>query len=80
MKERAAGLYRLSAYYLSTLVTDMVHVGTLPLLEITMVYWLTGMQPYAANYFAFLAIVVLENIAVDVRTRVCRMRYHLRSF
>ncbi|XP_067944031.1 uncharacterized protein [Watersipora subatra] len=53
-KERLAGYYRLSAYYLAKLTSDLPLVLILPATHITITYWMAFINP---NFWVFLRIM-----------------------
>ena len=59
-KERSAGLYHLSAYYVSRLATDIPMELCLPLLWSTIVYWMGALNPKASSFFTFLGVILLQ--------------------
>ncbi len=64
-KERFARLYRLSAYFLATMSTDLLLWGTLPSVQIAIAYWMAGLWADAGTFLAFLGIYLFENLAVQ---------------
>ena len=65
-KERTAGSYRLSAYYLAKTVSELpLHiVGPIP--YYTFVYWMAGLGD-VAQFFSTLSILLLATITAQVR-------------
>ena len=64
-KERFGRLYKLSAYFLATLTTDLLLWGTLPLLQLTIIYWLAGLWADAGTFLAMFGICILLNLATQ---------------
>ncbi len=64
-KERFVRLYQLSPYFLANLTTDMLLWGTLPLLQMTIVYWMAGLWADAVTFLGFLLIYLLQNLATQ---------------
>ena len=65
-KERAAGTYRLSAYYLSKMTSEAPLMFLLPIIMTTISYWMTGLMPTAGNFVAFLMLVLLHSSVAQV--------------
>lgn len=61
-KERLAGWYRLSAYYLAKMTSELVLILVQPLVFITVVYWSVGLNG-VASYFATLGTLFVHAIA-----------------
>ncbi|KAG2493515.1 hypothetical protein HYH03_008330 [Edaphochlamys debaryana] len=55
-KERPAGMYRLSAYYLARTASDLPIELFYPTIFITVVYWLGGLRPTAVVMLTFLLV------------------------
>ena len=64
-KERAAGYYRLSAYYLAKLFSELPLVICQPTLFFTIVYWMTGLNRSEA-FLTGLLLLLLTAIAGQV--------------
>lgn len=63
-KERASGMYRLTAYFFARTVGDLPLELVLPTLSITMIYWMSGLKATAGAFFCTLA-TVLFNVLVS---------------
>ncbi|KAJ1919906.1 hypothetical protein H4219_001686 [Mycoemilia scoparia] len=63
LRERASGVYRVSSYYLSTLIVQLPFAFIPGLLLATGVYFLTHLQYSAAKYFTFFAITISMQLA-----------------
>ena len=64
-KERLAGWYRLSAYYLAKMTSELVLILIQPLFFITIIYWSVGLNG-VASYFATLGTLFLHAVAGQV--------------
>ena len=62
-KERSAGLFHLSAYYMARLATDIPMELCLPLVWSTIVYWMAALNPKASSFFAFVGVILLQVLA-----------------
>ncbi|XP_052675102.1 LOW QUALITY PROTEIN: uncharacterized protein LOC128156830 [Crassostrea angulata] len=60
-KERLAGWYRLSAYYLAKMTSELVLILVQPLFFITVVYWSVGLNG-VSSYFATLGTLFIHAI------------------
>ncbi|XP_022717046.1 LOW QUALITY PROTEIN: ABC transporter G family member 9-like [Durio zibethinus] len=63
-KERSSGMYRLSSYFMSRMVSDLPMELILPTVFITITYWMAGLKPTAGNFlltlFALLFCVLVS--------------------
>ncbi|KAL4310231.1 hypothetical protein GQ457_01G004830 [Hibiscus cannabinus] len=63
-KERSSGMYRLSSYFMSRIVSDLPMELILPTVFITISYWMAGLKPTAGNFlytlFALLLCVLVS--------------------
>ncbi|CAL9079047.1 unnamed protein product [Musa textilis] len=59
-KERSSGMYRLSSYFAARLVGDLPMELILPIIFVTITYWMGGLKPVAANFFMNLAVLLLS--------------------
>lgn len=64
-KERLAGWYRLSAYYLAKMTSELVLILVQPLFFITVVYWSVGLNG-VSSYFATLGTLFIHAITGQV--------------
>ena len=71
-KERAAGTYRLSAYYVSKMTAESPLLFALPLLFSTIVYWMGGLTVDAGSYFAYILTVLLHALTAQVSIHVVK--------
>eukprot|EP00300_Choanocystis_sp_HF-7_P016356 c19385_g1_i1.p2 GENE.c19385_g1_i1~~c19385_g1_i1.p2 ORF type:complete len:669 (-),score=135.64 c19385_g1_i1:735-2741(-) len=60
LKERASGLYRLSACYLAKSGCEIPISLTFPLCIMVVVYWTTGLAVAADKFFIYILILVLQ--------------------
>lgn len=65
-KERAADMYRLSAYFLARTSTDVPLDLLLPLLFLVVVYFMAGLRLNAGSFFLTMLTVFLSIIAAQV--------------
>ncbi|XP_060075884.1 uncharacterized protein LOC132555552 [Ylistrum balloti] len=63
-KERSAGMYRLSTYYLSKMTSELPFVLINPVLMISMIYWVVGLGE-VDGYFVFLGIGILYTLMMQ---------------
>ncbi|OWF40983.1 ABC transporter G family member 14 [Mizuhopecten yessoensis] len=63
-KDRSAGAYRLSAYYLSKITSEMPLLLSVPVLYNTAVYWLAGLGG-VDGYFVYLGIGILHCLMIQ---------------
>nr|XP_006818006.1 PREDICTED: ABC transporter G family member 14-like [Saccoglossus kowalevskii] len=62
-KERSAGMYRLSAFYLSKNTSELPLLIILPIISTLIVYWSTGLNQSASAFFSFMALLLLTVFA-----------------
>ena len=65
-KERLGGYYRLSAYYLSKAITELLLSLVLPFIFFTIIYWMSGINPSFSVYTQMLAMNFLAVIIAQV--------------
>ena len=66
VKERASGMYRLSAYYTAKSVSELPVLAVRPTLMYTIAYWLSGLNRspmYFVGLLAMLTIVILAQVS-----------------
>jgi ATP-binding cassette subfamily G (WHITE) protein 2 len=63
LRERAAGTYYASAYFLAKVTAEVLLQLPIPVLFSAIVYWLVGLQASAAKFFIFCGFMVLCNMA-----------------
>ncbi|OIW11522.1 hypothetical protein TanjilG_26888 [Lupinus angustifolius] len=59
-KERSSGMYRLSSYFMSRVVSDLPMELTLPTIFLTITYWLAGLKPNMINFIYTLLSLLLH--------------------
>ena len=59
LKEKAAGMYQISAYYLAKMLSDIPSLIIGPLIFCSISYWLIGFQPVFINFLLYIAIVIV---------------------
>lgn len=64
-KERSAGWYRLSAYYLAKMTSELPLILVQPVFFGTIVYWSVGLNGVSA-YFATMGTLFIHSIAGQV--------------
>ncbi len=67
-KERLSGAYRLSAYYLSKISSELLVTLFIVVLMVGCFYFLAGFTVAAGAFFAFIGLVMLGCLAAMVRT------------
>jgi len=63
LRERAAGSYFVSAYYMAKVVAETILQITSPVIFSAIVYWLVGFQVSAAKFLIFTSFMVLCSLA-----------------
>ncbi|XP_021342982.1 ABC transporter G family member 21-like [Mizuhopecten yessoensis] len=63
-KERTAGIYRLSAYYLSKMISEIPVVLVNPVVMVTIIYWVAGLGG-VDGYVVYLSIGILYNLMMQ---------------
>jgi len=63
LRERAAGTYYSSAYFMAKIASDTVLQLLMPILFSCIVYWLVGLQPEAHKFFIFMAFMILCSLS-----------------
>ncbi|GAB4846341.1 ABC transporter G member 9 [Ancistrocladus abbreviatus] len=59
-KERSSGMYRLSSYFMSRMVSDLPMELVLPTAYVIIVYWMAGLRPSAGSFFYNLFGILLS--------------------
>jgi ATP-binding cassette subfamily G (WHITE) protein 2 len=73
LRERAAGTYYASAYFMAKITADFTTQLPIPLIFSAIVYWLVGLQPSAEKFFIFSGFMVLCNLAGEVGAYSCNL-------
>lgn len=63
LRERAAGTYYASAYFMAKITADTLIQLPIPIIFSAIVYFMIGLQPSAAHFFMFAGFMVLCNLA-----------------
>ncbi|GIM12604.1 hypothetical protein Vretimale_15949, partial [Volvox reticuliferus] len=63
LRERAAGTYHVSAYFLAKITAETVSQLPAPILFSCVVYFLVGFQAVASKFFIFMAFMVLCSLS-----------------
>jgi len=63
LRERAAGTYYVSAYFVSKSISDMTVQLVTPIIYSCIVYPAIGYQPHADKFFIFMAFMILATMA-----------------
>jgi len=69
-RERAAGLYRLSAYYLAVMTTEIPVTFILTTVFVVVVYWMVNLMPATLNFIAHWLILELSTFTAQVQHRI----------
>ncbi|XP_022079982.1 protein white-like [Acanthaster planci] len=60
-REHYSGMYRVDAWFLAKFVTEIpVHIILLPLILVTVPYWMIGLYPAAVNFFTACLVICLS--------------------
>lgn len=59
-KERSSGMYRLSSYFMSTVVADLPMELILPTVFVVITYWMAGLKPTFVNFVQTLVVLLLS--------------------
>lgn len=62
LRERAAGTYQVSAYFLAKNVLDALFQLPGPIIFSCIVYWMVGLQADAGKFFIFMAFMILTSL------------------
>lgn len=76
IKERASGMYRLSAYFMARTVGDLPLELVLPTLFVTIVYWMGGLKQTFLGFLLTL-LVILYTVLVSQVCDLILLRLHL---
>ena len=64
-KERSAGAYRLSAFYIANMVSEFPLTLSMPIVVLTIIYWMSGLGG-VVGYLVFVGIGLLNCIVAQV--------------
>ncbi|KAK6934295.1 LOW QUALITY PROTEIN: ABC-2 type transporter [Dillenia turbinata] len=64
-KERSSGMYKLSSYFMSVIVSDLPMELVLPTIFCVITYWMAGFKPTAANFFYTLSVLLLSVVVAQ---------------
>ena len=67
LKERASGMYRLSAYFWARIVGDLPLELTLPTAFVVIVYWMGGLKNSFVGFLLTLLVVLYNVLVAQVR-------------
>lgn len=59
-KERSSGMYRLSSYFMSTVVADLPMELILPTVFVVITYWMAGLKASFVNFVQTLVVLLLS--------------------
>ena len=68
LRERIAGAYRVSSYYITYLLVELPRVAVWSLLHSVVIYWLAGLRPSAHAFLVFFAIHILVELNAEAIT------------
>jgi ABC-type multidrug transport system ATPase subunit len=68
LRERIAGAYRVSSYYVTYLAVELPRVAVWSLLHSVVIYWLAGLRPSARAFLTFYAIHILVELNAEAIT------------
>uniref|UniRef100_V5F118 ABC transporter domain-containing protein n=2 Tax=Kalmanozyma brasiliensis (strain GHG001) TaxID=1365824 RepID=V5F118_KALBG len=60
LRERSAGTYRISSFYLSKIITEVPNQLSQRLLFYVVIYWMVGLRQSAGKFFIWIAINLLQ--------------------
>ena len=66
-KERASGMYRLSAYYLAKITSELPLMIIFPTIHFNLYYWLSGLNNFIGAYLASWSILIFNTLVGQVR-------------
>ena len=82
VRERAKGMYRMSAYFLAKTMTDGFNTVLLPILVAVCVYWAADLRPSAPAFFVFLSgftlsLLVAQSLGLALSIVIREVRFAL---
>ena len=72
LKERASGMYRLSAFYLARTASDVPMDMFIPTIFVIIIYWMAWLQPTAYGFFCNWLAVMLTQVCRNHCLAACR--------
>jgi len=60
LKERVSGAYTTSSYFMARVVSEIPLNIIIPVVYVSIIYWIVGLNPDPYRYLIFIAIIVLE--------------------
>ena len=74
-KERASGMYQLSAYYLAKITSEVPLMIIFPTIHFNIYYWFAGLNSYVGAYFSAWSIILLVTFVgqVIINVFVCAL-------
>ncbi|CAN1194478.1 ABC transporter G family member 9 [Linum perenne] len=63
MKERSSGMYKLSSYFMSSIVSDLPMALVLPTAFVTITYWMAGLKATPSHFLHTLAVLLYSVLA-----------------
>ncbi|KAK4525866.1 hypothetical protein GAYE_SCF17G3775 [Galdieria yellowstonensis] len=65
LRERASGMYRVSAYYLSKTLVEIPRSMLFSLFYCVVLYWMVGLRDSARSFFLFLVVIFLTSLTAE---------------
>ncbi|GJD08270.1 Protein white [Galdieria sulphuraria] len=65
LRERASGMYRVSAYYLSKILVELPRTILFCLLFCVVSYWMIGLRDSVDSFFLFVVVMLLNSLTVE---------------
>ncbi|EME31653.1 ABC transporter, ATP-binding protein isoform 2 [Galdieria sulphuraria] len=65
LRERASGMYRVSAYYLSKTLVEIPRSLLFSLFFCVVLYWMVGLRDSARSFFLFLVVIFLTSLTAE---------------
>ncbi|CAJ0578806.1 unnamed protein product, partial [Mesorhabditis spiculigera] len=67
LRENANGVYKTSAYFLAKNLAEVPQYCLMPTIYISMVYWMSGLEPYILSFlFSILISILVVGVAISV--------------
>lgn len=70
LRERIAGAYRVSSYFIAYLAVELPRVAVWSLLHSAVIYWIVGLRPSASALLIFYAIHILVQLNAEAITLI----------